>query len=60
MKLFEDDFRYEVRNEPTDDLAQIFIEELTDKEKYNFVLKIIKSFDSTYIKQLLESINEEE
>jgi hypothetical protein len=56
MKLFEADFRYEVRNEPTDDLANIFIEELTDRELYEFTLKIIDKMDSTYVHQILEKI----
>ena len=56
MKLFEADFRYEVRNEPTDDLANIFVEELTDRELYEFTLKIIDKMDSTYVHQILEKI----
>ena len=56
MKLFEADFRYEVRNEPTGDLANIFVEELTDRELYEFTLKIIDKMDSTYVHQILEKI----
>ncbi len=54
MKLFENDFRYEVREFYIPEFAKLISEELTDRELFELTKELFNKMDSTYKHQFLD------